>query len=67
MEKISLFRGEVDPIVLHPYRCQAAMKELSARRDKQQWAYKPLSTLGTLARAMGYLVRVLRRPFRFTN
>ncbi|CAL1696540.1 unnamed protein product [Somion occarium] len=56
LQRISLLRGPVDPVGLHPYRCQAAQQELHARRDKQPWAFKPLSNLGSLARAMGYLM-----------
>ncbi|KAK7694443.1 hypothetical protein QCA50_001629 [Cerrena zonata] len=56
LDRISVFQGHVDPVILHPYRCQAARTQLQGRRDKQPWAFKPLLTLGTLARAMGYLL-----------
>ncbi|KAH8100558.1 P-loop containing nucleoside triphosphate hydrolase protein [Cristinia sonorae] len=50
-----LIRGHIDAKTLHPYRCTAAVNELRSRRDDQRWAYQPLSTLGSMARAMGYL------------
>ncbi|TCD67543.1 3'-5' DNA helicase [Steccherinum ochraceum] len=55
LQGASIIRGYVDAKTLHPYRCQAAMKEVSMRRDKPAWAFKPLSSLGAMARAMGYL------------
>ena len=59
LQKFSLLRGNPDPVTIHPFRCQSAVGELDRRRDKQPWAFKHLLTLGTLARAMGYLVCAL--------
>ncbi|KAG6885932.1 hypothetical protein C0993_007434 [Termitomyces sp. T159_Od127] len=45
--------GSPDPVKFHPYSAQARMNQL---RKEQKWAYLPLSRLGSLARAMGYLI-----------
>lgn len=47
--------GNVDPKLLHPFRCQATMKEVHARKSSA-WVISPLALLGALARCMGYLV-----------
>jgi ATP-dependent DNA helicase MPH1 len=44
-------------VKLHSFRTQMKTRELSARKQFP-WAYVPLSKLGFLARAMGYLVRI---------
>lgn len=48
-------RGPPDPIMLHPFRCQAAMSELRMRKAPG-WTMAAVSKLQPLARAMGYLV-----------
>lgn len=40
-------------IQLQPYRCTATMQQLN---PSQKWAFSALKCLGTLSRAMGYLV-----------
>lgn len=65
LERVSIFHGRIDPVTLHPYRCQVARRELYKRHDKQPWAFKPLFTLETLARAMGYLVRNIQPSEQF--
>ena len=47
-----LLLGNPDPVRLHPYRCHAEMGKL----ENSPWAIGPMSTIGKLARAMGYLV-----------
>ncbi|KAF9651402.1 P-loop containing nucleoside triphosphate hydrolase protein [Thelephora ganbajun] len=48
--------GNPDPVKLHPFRCQAEIGTLAdPRKGNLRWAMGPLSTLGKLARAMGYL------------
>lgn len=56
--RVGLIRGNVDVTTLHPFRVQAAMREINGRRDggSIRWAFPVLSKLATLARAMGYLV-----------
>jgi hypothetical protein len=53
-----ILRGNLDPVAFHPYRANAAMEEIYRRPDSRQvqWAYPLLRKIGTLARAMGYLV-----------
>ena len=53
-----ILHGNLDPILFHPYRANAAMEEIHRRRDGRQlqWAFPLLRKIGTLARAMGYLV-----------
>ena len=48
-------RGSPDPVLLHPFRCQAAMGELRMRKAPG-WVMAAASKLQPLARAMGYLV-----------
>ena len=48
-------RGPPDPIMLHPFRCQAAMSELRMRKAPG-WTMAAVCKLQPLARAMGYLV-----------
>lgn len=45
--------------MFHPFRANAAMHEITTRRDGRQlqWVYPILRKVGALARAMGYLVR----------
>ncbi|KAI0786016.1 hypothetical protein C8Q75DRAFT_298846 [Abortiporus biennis] len=42
--------------MLHPYACTQAIISMRGRRDKPEWAIGPLVQLGTLARAMSYLL-----------
>ncbi|KAI0271516.1 hypothetical protein BC834DRAFT_859979 [Gloeopeniophorella convolvens] len=53
-----ILRGNLDPILFHPYRAMAAMDEVRRRPDGRQlqWAFPVLKKIGTLARAMGYLL-----------
>ncbi|KAF8499186.1 P-loop containing nucleoside triphosphate hydrolase protein [Russula emetica] len=53
-----ILRGNLDPVHFHPYRANAAMEEIYRRPDGRQlqWAYPLLRKVGTLARAMGYLL-----------
>ncbi|THH21565.1 hypothetical protein EW146_g39 [Bondarzewia mesenterica] len=53
-----LHGGNLDPIILHPFRAQVAMQEINSRRDGHQlaWAFPTLKNIGALARAMGYLL-----------
>jgi ATP-dependent DNA helicase MPH1 len=50
--------GNLDPVLFHPFRANAAMEGIYKRPDSRQlqWAYPLLRKIGTLARAMGYLV-----------
>lgn len=54
-----------DVVAMHPFRCQAARLDIQKRRDAGQlmWASGPLATLAALARAMGYLVRIISYYF----
>jgi hypothetical protein len=54
-----ILRGNLDPVMFLPFRANAAMDEINRRPDVRQlqWAYSVLKKIGTLARAMGYLVR----------
>ena len=53
-----LLYGNPRPVALHPFSCTKAMSTLHASgRAQNQWAIPMLSKLGSLARAMGYLVR----------
>jgi hypothetical protein len=54
-----ILRGDLDPVMFHPFRANVAMEEVNRRPDKSQlyWVYPVLKKVGTLARAMGYLVR----------
>ncbi|KAI0757213.1 hypothetical protein C8Q80DRAFT_1281665 [Daedaleopsis nitida] len=45
----------VTPTMLHPFRCQATLGEMKMSRAPQ-YAFSAVSQLGTLARAMGYLM-----------
>lgn len=47
-------------VMLNPYYCQTTMGLLASRRDAKQlqWAYSHLKIMMSLARAMGYLVRI---------
>ncbi|KAH9049465.1 hypothetical protein EDB84DRAFT_1649374, partial [Lactarius hengduanensis] len=53
-----ILRGNLDPVMFHPFRANAAMDEINRRPDSRQlqWAYPVLRKVGTLARAMGYLL-----------
>ncbi len=55
-----------DVVMLHPYYCQTVMGSLASRRDAEQlqWAYSHLKAMMSLARAMGYLVRM---PIQFAH
>lgn len=46
------------PIMLHPFACTSANKEVFKRNDKSimKWVFGYLKVLACLARAMGYLV-----------
>ncbi len=59
-----IFRGNLDPVMFHPFRANAAMDEIHRRPDGRQlqWAYPILRKIGALARAMGYLVREIVLP-----
>lgn len=47
----------LDVVKLHPYRAQAMLQRIGTQRNHpHKWAMGALSKLGTLARAMGYLV-----------
>lgn len=50
-----LKNGNTLPTMLHPYRCQATLGEMSKARAPQ-YAVGAAAQLGPLARAMGYLV-----------
>ncbi|TFY72631.1 hypothetical protein EVG20_g381 [Dentipellis fragilis] len=58
LAKDGILRGNLDPVYLHPFRLQAAMGEIRNRPDaaRLSWAYPVLKKVGTLARAMGYLL-----------
>ncbi|KAJ7462618.1 hypothetical protein B0H11DRAFT_2053592 [Mycena galericulata] len=45
--------GSVNPVKMHSFTAQRKMGEL---KQDQRWAYTPLSTISSLARAMGYLI-----------
>ncbi|KAG8864334.1 3'-5' DNA helicase [Tulasnella sp. 330] len=47
-----------DVTTLHPFRCTKARQELRNRPEAQanKWAWSTLTTMGVLARAMGYLL-----------
>ncbi|KAG6891407.1 hypothetical protein C0992_007186 [Termitomyces sp. T32_za158] len=45
--------GSPDPVKFHPFSAQARLSQLD---KEQKWAYTPLLRLGSLARAMGYLI-----------
>ncbi|KAH8998735.1 P-loop containing nucleoside triphosphate hydrolase protein [Lactarius hatsudake] len=53
-----ILRGNLDPVMFHPFRANAAMDEINRRPDSRQlqWAYPVLRKVGALARAMGYLL-----------
>ncbi|KAH9964439.1 hypothetical protein BC827DRAFT_1187103 [Russula dissimulans] len=53
-----ILRGNLNPVNFHPYRANAAMEEIYKRPDGRQlqWAYPLLRKIGSLARAMGYLL-----------
>ncbi|KAI9445432.1 P-loop containing nucleoside triphosphate hydrolase protein [Lactarius indigo] len=53
-----ILRGNLDPVMFHPFRANAAMDEINRRPDTRQlqWAYPVLRKVGALARAMGYLL-----------
>ena len=65
VQQVNLCRGNPDPTAFSAYRAQVAMGEISSRPDKGRLASKfpVLSKLGTLARAMGYLVGIMRLAF----
>lgn len=56
---VGLLYGNLDPVMLHPYRANIAMSEATKRPDVKQlgWVYPVLLKVSALARAMGYLVR----------
>ncbi|KAA1468605.1 P-loop containing nucleoside triphosphate hydrolase protein [Dentipellis sp. KUC8613] len=58
LAKDGILRGNLDPVYMHPFRLQAAMGEIRNRPDaaRLSWAYPVLKKVGTLARAMGYLL-----------
>ncbi|KIJ68754.1 hypothetical protein HYDPIDRAFT_106998 [Hydnomerulius pinastri MD-312] len=53
-------RGVIEPldvIKMHPYRAMATIQRIGAQRSSpHKWAFGPLSKLGAMARAMGYLM-----------
>ncbi|KAI0085640.1 hypothetical protein BDY19DRAFT_964916 [Irpex rosettiformis] len=53
-----LLIGNPNPVSLHPFSCTKSISGLAGRRDRNnfQWAFSMLSSLGTLARIMGYLI-----------
>ncbi|KAH9057001.1 hypothetical protein EDB87DRAFT_1833399 [Lactarius vividus] len=53
-----ILRGNLDPVMFHPFRANAAVDEINRRPDSRQlqWAYPVLRKVGALARAMGYLL-----------
>ncbi|KAF8273776.1 hypothetical protein EI94DRAFT_1562845 [Lactarius quietus] len=55
---VGVFRGNMDPVMFHPYRANVAMSEISNRPDirQLQWTYPVLRKISALARAMGYLL-----------
>ena len=54
-----ILRGDLDPVMFHPFRAKVAIGEVSRRPDSRQlyWVYPVLGKVMALARAMGYLVR----------
>ncbi|CDO72426.1 hypothetical protein BN946_scf184977.g126 [Trametes cinnabarina] len=50
-----LKNGNVNPTMLHPFRCQSTLSEMSKARAPQ-YAIGAAAQLGPLARAMGYLL-----------
>jgi len=54
-----ILRGNLDPVMFHPYCTNVAMDEIRRRQDirQMQWVYPVLRKINALARAMGYLVR----------
>lgn len=66
LENAGIFEP-LNVVRLHPFRVQKKMQELGASRQ-HPWAFQPLSKLGKLARAMGYLVYSLsKQRFIFTE
>lgn len=64
LANVGIFRGNLDPVLFHPFRAQSAMGEIHGRKDGRQlaWAFPVLKKVGALARAMGYLVRICFYP-----
>ncbi|EIM83347.1 P-loop containing nucleoside triphosphate hydrolase protein [Stereum hirsutum FP-91666 SS1] len=58
LANVGIFRGNLDPVLFHPFRAQSAMGEIHGRKDGRQlaWAFPVLKKVGALARAMGYLL-----------
>lgn len=55
LETSGIFEMGLNVIRMHPFRTQLKMQEVVASK-RNMWALTPISMLGKLARAMGYLV-----------